>query len=59
MDGWNRGSGDLFAAPFADDADLVGFDGTWRLEAFQNTRAQFLGRPEEARALTEELRELL
>jgi uncharacterized protein (TIGR02246 family) len=133
MDGWNAGSGALFAAPFADDADLVGFDGThlrgreeietfhqqlfdtyvkgsrlvgkitgvrflaadvalmhavggtapagaldlapdrnsvqtmvavrdgavWRLAAFQNTRAQFMGRPEAAEALTEELRRLL
>jgi uncharacterized protein (TIGR02246 family) len=133
MDGWNAGSGALFAAPFADDADLVGFDGThlrgreaiaafhqqlfdtyvqgsrlvgkitgvrfltadvalmhavggtvlagasdlapdrnsvqtlvavrdggvWRLAAFQNTRAQFMGRPEAAEALTEELRQLL
>jgi uncharacterized protein (TIGR02246 family) len=134
MDGWNAGSGALFAAPFADDADLVGFDGThlrgrtaiesfhqqlfdtyvkgsrlvgkitsvrfltadvalmhavgstvlagasdlapdrnsvqtlvavrdggtaWRLAAFQNTRAQFMGRPEAAEALTEELHQLL
>ena len=28
MDGWNRGSADAFAAPFCDDGDLVGFDGT-------------------------------
>jgi hypothetical protein len=28
----------------------------WRLAAFQNTRAQFIGRPEEFQALTEELR---
>ena len=133
MDGWNAGSGVLFAAPFANDADLVGFDGThlrgreaiaafhqqlfdtyvkgsrlvgkvthvrfptpdvalmhalggtvlagasdlapdrnsvqtlvavrdgdgWRLAAFQNTRAQFFGRPEAAEALTEELRQFL
>ena len=134
MDGWNRGSGEAFAAPFAEDGDLVGFDGThlkgcqeitsfhqqlfdtyvkgtrlvgkirsvrfltsdvalmhvvggtimagqtdkepernsvqtlvatkdnkgeWRLAAFQNTRAQYLGRPEQAQSLTEELRRLL
>ena len=134
MDGWNRGSGEAFAAPFAEDSDLVGFDGThlkgrqeitsfhqqlfdtyvkgtrlvgkissvrfltsdvalmhviggtimagqtdiepernsvqtlvatkdnkgeWRLAAFQNTRAQYLGRPEQAQALTAELRRLL
>jgi uncharacterized protein (TIGR02246 family) len=134
MDGWNRGSGEAFAAPFAEDGDLVGFDGThlkgrreivsfhqqlfdtyvkgsrlvgkvrsvrflttdvaimhavgatimadqtdidpernsiqtlvatkdnkgeWRLAAFQNTRAQFLGRPKEAQAMTDELRRLL
>ena len=29
MDGWNRGSGEAFAAPFAEDGDLVGFDGTY------------------------------
>jgi uncharacterized protein (TIGR02246 family) len=28
MDGWNRGSGDAFAAPFAEDGELIGFDGT-------------------------------
>ena len=28
MDGWNRGSADAFAAPFADDADFIAFDGT-------------------------------
>ena len=28
MDGWNRGSGDDFAAVFAENGDLVGFDGT-------------------------------
>jgi uncharacterized protein (TIGR02246 family) len=28
MDGWNKGSGDAFAAVFADDGDLVAFDGT-------------------------------
>ena len=134
MDGWNTGSGELFAAPFAEDSDLVGFDGThlkgkqeiatfhqqlfesyvkgsrlvgkvksirfltpevailhvvggtimagqtdiepernsiqtlvatkdskgeWRLASFQNTRTQYLGRPERAQALTEELRKLL
>ena len=130
IDGWNRGSGEGFAAPFAEDADFVGFDGTyfkgreeiasfhqmlferilvgtrlvgkvrgvrfltpevalmhavggtamqgqpdidpernsvqtlvatkrdgtWRLAAFQNSRAQFIGRPELAEKLTEELR---
>jgi uncharacterized protein (TIGR02246 family) len=131
MDGWNKGTGEAFAAPFAEDGDLVGFDGThlkgqkeivsfhqqlfnsyvkgsrlvgkvrkvrfltsdvalmhviggtimagqtdidpernsvqtivamkdnkgkWRLAAFQNTRAQYFGRPEQAQALTEELR---
>jgi uncharacterized protein (TIGR02246 family) len=28
MDGWNRGSGEDFAAAFTDDGDLVAFDGT-------------------------------
>lgn len=28
MDGWNQGSGEAFAAPFAEDGHLVGFDGT-------------------------------
>ncbi len=28
MDGWNRGNGDVFAAVFAEDGDLVAFDGT-------------------------------
>jgi uncharacterized protein (TIGR02246 family) len=29
IDGWNRGDGELFASPFAEDGDLVGFDGTY------------------------------
>ena len=28
IDGWNKGDGDSFASPFAEDGDLVGFDGT-------------------------------
>jgi len=28
MDGWNAGSGEAFAAAFAEDGDLIGFDGT-------------------------------
>lgn len=28
MDGWNAAIGDAFAAPFEEDCDLVGFDGT-------------------------------
>jgi uncharacterized protein (TIGR02246 family) len=28
MDGWNRGSGEDFAAVFTEDGDLVAFDGT-------------------------------
>jgi uncharacterized protein (TIGR02246 family) len=134
LDGWNKSSGEAFAGPFAEDSDLVGFDGThlkgrqeiasfhqqlfdthlkgtrlvgkikntrfltsdvalmyavsgtimagqtdiepernsvqtlvatkgnkgkWLLAAFQNTRAQYLGRPELSQALTEELQRLL
>jgi uncharacterized protein (TIGR02246 family) len=133
LDGWNKGSGEAFAAPFAEDADFVAFDGSyfkgrediasfhqvhfdqflkgtrlvgkvrsvrfltpevaimhavagtvmsgqsdiepernstqtlvarkqggeWRLAAFQNSRAQYLGRPKVAQELTEELRQLL
>lgn len=36
-----------------------GVNGEWRLAVFQNTRAQYLGRPEQSQALTEELRMLL
>ena len=28
MDGWNKGNGESFAAPFAEDGDLIDFDGT-------------------------------
>jgi uncharacterized protein (TIGR02246 family) len=28
MDAWNTGSGEVYAAPFAEDGDLIGFDGT-------------------------------
>ncbi|MER3482515.1 MAG: hypothetical protein C4332_04570 [Meiothermus sp.] len=34
-------------------------DEQWRIAAFQNSRAQYMGQPEKARALTEELRQLL
>jgi len=34
-------------------------DGQWRIVLFQNTPAQFHGRPEASEALTEELRQLL
>jgi hypothetical protein len=34
----------------------VRLGGEWRFTAFQNTRAQFMGRPEQSQALTEELR---
>lgn len=34
-------------------------DGGWRLASYQNTPAQFHGRPELAQAFTDELRELL
>lgn len=34
-------------------------DGQWHIELFQNTPAQFHGRPELAQKLTEELRQLL
>src|SRR5919202_2228548 len=29
IDGWNEGSGDAFAAPYSEDSDVVGFDGTY------------------------------
>ena len=28
MHGWNKGSGEAYAAVFAEDGDLIGFDGT-------------------------------
>jgi uncharacterized protein (TIGR02246 family) len=121
IDGWNKGSGQVFAAPYTDDSDFIGFDGTylkgrqeiasfhqmkqirsirfvtkdvavmiavggtvmagqsdiepernsihtlvaikrdakWYFTAFQNSRAQFIGRSEESQALTKELREEL
>ena len=34
-------------------------DGVWQVAAFHNTRADYLGRPDEAQALTDELRSLL
>ena len=34
-------------------------DGTWRIAFFQNTPAQFHGRPELVQQMTEELRQLL
>jgi uncharacterized protein (TIGR02246 family) len=37
----------------------IGEDGKWRIAWFQNTPAQFHGRPEASEALSEELRQLL
>lgn len=34
-------------------------NGKWRLAAFQNTRATYMGRPEESQKLAEELRAVL
>ena len=34
-------------------------DNNWYFTAFQNSRAQYIGRPEESQALTEELRQEL
>ena len=34
-------------------------DGKWRIAAFQNTRAQYIGRPDMFNELTEELRKEL
>lgn len=34
-------------------------DGTWQMECFQNTPAQYHGRPELVEQMTEELREML
>jgi uncharacterized protein (TIGR02246 family) len=132
LDGWNKRSGDAFAAPFAEDGEIIGFDGSqhtgraeiasapqhifadhitptyvgkvkstrllapevavvraiaglvppgqadlepklnsvqtlvatkrdgqWSIALFQNTPAQFHGRPELVQELTEELRQLL
>ena len=29
IDGWNKGSGQAFAAPYTDNSDFIGFDGTY------------------------------
>jgi uncharacterized protein (TIGR02246 family) len=132
LDGWNKRSAEAFAAPFAEDGEVIGFDGSqysgraeiesnlqqifanhvtppyvakvrrvkflgaeaavlravagmvppgasdldpklnavqslvaakldgkWRIALFQNTPAQFHGRPELIQQLTDELRQLL
>jgi uncharacterized protein (TIGR02246 family) len=38
---------------------VVKGDGNWRIQLFQNTPAQFHGRPELVEKMTDELRELL
>ncbi len=43
MEGWNTGSGEAFAAPFAKACDLVAFDGTHftsrhEIASFQQSR---------------------
>lgn len=62
---WNAADGRAFAEPFADDGQVIGFDGSlvasrgadgWRVALYQNTPAQFHGQPAAAAALTEELR---
>jgi len=127
LDGWNRRDGEAFAAPFAEDGDVIGFDGSqisgrtriaaemdhatgtyvgkvrgvrmlgpqtavvravagvvpaghsdldpklnsvqalvaeqrdgrWHIVLYQNTPAQFHGRPDLAESLTDELRSRL
>lgn len=55
-----RGQADLNPAANAIQSMLaVRRDGVWRIALFQNTPAQFHGRPELAERLTAELRELL
>ena len=27
--GWNKGSGQVFGAPYTDDSEFIGFDGTY------------------------------
>jgi hypothetical protein len=61
LDSWNERSS-KFAALFAEDGNIVGFDDSmmkWRIALFQNTPAQFHGRPELVQQLTEQLRQLL
>lgn len=29
IDGWNAGNGNLFAAPYTEDSEYIGFDGTY------------------------------
>jgi hypothetical protein len=36
MDGWNKGSAEAFAAPFAEDGHLVAFDGTHFKKSLKN-----------------------
>jgi hypothetical protein len=38
---------------------MKGNDDKWHIAAFQNTRAQYIGRPDMSQALTEELRKEL
>lgn len=55
-----RGQADLNPATNAIQSLVaVRHDGAWRIALFQNTPAQFHGRPELAEQLTAELRELL
>lgn len=55
-----RGQADLNPAANAIQSLVaVRHDGAWRIALFQNTPAQFHGRPELAEQLTAELRELL
>jgi uncharacterized protein (TIGR02246 family) len=49
LDAWNRRDAAAYAALFSED-------GHWQIFQFQNTPAQFHGRPEMAEALTDELR---
>jgi uncharacterized protein (TIGR02246 family) len=55
-----RGKSDLNAAANAFQCMVASrHEGRWRIELFQNTPAQFHGRPELAEQMTDELRELL
>jgi len=67
MDGWNKGSGEDFAAAFTEDGDLVAFDGThfkgckeiapFHQELFEKwlKGTRLVGRVEEVRFLSQEV----
>jgi uncharacterized protein (TIGR02246 family) len=54
LEGWNNRDAEAMCEPFAEDGELIGYDGS---QVSGNTPAQFHGRPHLVQEMTDELRQ--